>query len=132
MKSLIAIIGVNLMLFGMAKAQSSGSYPDSIKKAFSLYESKNYPASARAYSNAFKVNSWKGFSDDRYNAACSWAMAGNADSAFYQLNRLANLLSYSDYAHITTDTDLNSLHNDKRWPALLAVIGKNKEKAEAN
>ncbi|RYU91321.1 hypothetical protein EWM62_05110 [Mucilaginibacter terrigena] len=130
MRTVIAIIAVNLMLFRTALAQNTGGYPDSIKKAFALYEAKNYRASAQTYTNAFKVNGWKGFSDDRYNAACSWALAGNADSAFYQLDRVVNLMAYNNYAHITTDTDLNSLHNNKRWATLIATVAKNKEKAE--
>lgn len=67
---------------------------------------------------------------DRYNAACSWALAGNSDSAFFNLNRAAFPGRYADYSHITTDTDLNSLHSDKRWQPLLAIVQQNKDKEE--
>src|SRR5690606_35323113 len=37
-----------------------------------------------------------------------------------------------NYIHITTDSDLNSLHGDARWKPLIEKIKQNKEKAEAN
>ncbi len=88
--------------------------------------------SALTFSAAFKANGWIGISNDRYNAACSWALANNSDSSFFQLNRIATKANYMDYGHITTDPDLNSLHDDKRWKPLLEIIKQNKERAEVN
>lgn len=107
-------------------------YFDFVKIADSLYKAKDFRKSANKYSEAFKANGWKGFSNDRYNAACSWALAMVPDSAFFQLDRIATKSDYSDYGHVTTDTDLNSLHNDNRWKPLLEKIKQNKEKEEAN
>jgi hypothetical protein len=103
-----------------------------VKIADSLYDSNEYKKSADKYSEAFKANGWKGYSNDRYNAACSWALASETDSAFFQLNRIATQMNYANYSHITTDTDLISLHNDNRWKLLLEKIKQNKEKAESN
>lgn len=110
----------------------SGEYFTLVKKADSLYNAGNYKASAWTYSAAFKANGWTGISNDRYNAACSWALANNSDSSFFQLNSIVTKANYIDYGHITTDPDLNSLHNDNRWKPLLDLIKQNKEKAEAN
>jgi hypothetical protein len=107
-------------------------YLSLVKKADSLYNAGNYKVSASTYSAAFKANGWIGTSNDRYNAACSWALANNADSSFFQLDRIATKANYMNYGHITTDLDLNSLHNDKRWKPLLEIIKQNKERAEAN
>jgi hypothetical protein len=107
-------------------------YFDLVKIADSLYRIKDYKNSANKYSNAFKVNSWKGYSSDRYNAACSWALASVPDSAFFQLDRIATLMNYTNYNHITNDTDLNSLHTDIRWEKLIEKIKQNKEKEEVN
>jgi len=107
-------------------------YFDLVKIADSLYNSKDFKQSADKYSEAFKANGWKGFSTDRYNAACSWALASVPDSAFFQLDRIATLMNYTNYGHITTDQDLISLHYDTRWKSLLEKIKQNKEKAEAN
>jgi len=103
-----------------------------VKKAESLYHAKEFQNSAHYYSSAFKANGWKGMIDDRYNAACSWALAGNADSAFFQLERIAKKGSYSDYGHVINDTDLDGLHSNKRWEPLIALIKQNKERAEIN
>ncbi len=103
-----------------------------VNKADSLYDAKEYKSSALVYSAAFKANEWKGLSNDRYNAACSWALAAIPDSAIFQLNRIAKKENYTKYEHITTDTNLNSLHADRRWAALLDLIKQNKEKTEAN
>ncbi len=70
--------------------------------------------------------------NDRYNAACSWALANQPDSAFVQLFKIAEKGNYTNYGHITTDTDLNTLHNDERWNRVIEIVKSNKEKAEAN
>jgi len=110
----------------------NADYSALVKKADSLYNAGNYKVSALTYSEAFKANDWTGLSNDRYNAACSWALANNSDSSFFQLNRIATKANYVNYGHITTDPDLNSLHNDKRWIPLIEIIKQNKEKAEVN
>ena len=110
----------------------NAEYFSLVKKADSLYNAKDFKTSSLTYSAAFMANGWVGISDDRYNAACSWALANNSDSSFFQLNRIATKANYINYEHIITDPDLNSLHNDNRWKPLLDLIKRNKEKAEAN
>ena len=121
--------------FEVPKQASVGpneAYYGLIYKADSLYAAKAYKGSALVYSEAFKANGWKGLPEDRYTAACSWALAAIPDSAFFQLNSIATKENYTNYEHITTDTNLNSLHADRRWTALLGLIKENKEKAEVN
>lgn len=122
------ILSANLA-FGQNMPQE---YFDLVKKANSLYNAKDFKNSANQYSDAFKSNGWKGLSNDRYNAACSWALAAVPDSAFYHLDRIATKANYTNYGHITTDPDLNSLHNDNRWKPLIEKIKQNKDKSEAN
>lgn len=107
-------------------------YTKHVRAGDSLYNAKDFRNSALQYSAGFKANGWKGTSTDRYNAACSWALAGVPDSAFFQLNRIATRANYTNYNHIINDTDLNSLHADKRWQPVLNKIKENKDKAEAN
>ena len=113
-------------------AQPTNAYKDTVKKAEQLYYSKDYDRSARTYSKAFALNGGKATQDDRYNAACSWALAGEKDSAFFHLLKAARDNKYDNYSHITMDSDLNSLHDDARWNDVLAIVTKNKEAAEAN
>ena len=107
-------------------------YYRSIKSADSLYDLNEFKMSAQKYTAAFKANGWKATPTDRYNAACTWALASVPDSAFYHLNRLATKSNYTNYSHITADSDLNSLHVDTRWKPLLEKVKSNKDKSEEN
>jgi hypothetical protein len=120
-----------LLLGATSFAQLSKEYPDWIQKANSFYEAKQYQQSADAFTKAFASNGGKGLPDDRYNAACAWALAGNKDSAFFMLNRIATRSNYSDLSHLQIDEDLTSLHTDKRWDDLCAIVKQNKDRAEA-
>lgn len=113
-------------------AQVTEEYGALIQKAESFYAAKDYKNSAFTYSSAFRVNGWKAMQLDRYNAACSWAMAGYPDSAFFNLERIATLMNYQNYGHVSADGDLDVLHKDKRWEPFLEKVKENKEKAEAN
>ncbi|MBK9962885.1 MAG: hypothetical protein IPP06_16640 [Saprospiraceae bacterium] len=126
---ILAFFLSTLLTFGQNIPQE---YFDLVKKADSLYNAKDFRSSANKYSDAFKANGWKGLSNDRYNAACSWALAAVPDSAFFQLDRIATKSNYTNYGHITTDPYLNSLHNDNRWKPLIEKIKQNKDKAEVS
>jgi hypothetical protein len=129
---IISIAILSLFIVHLASAQTtSGQYDKQIQKAFSLYEAKDYKTSAETYDAAFKANHNIGKTDDRYNAACSWALAGNADNALANLQIIVADGTYDNYSHITTDTDLKSLYVDKRWQPLIADVKHNQEKAEA-
>jgi hypothetical protein len=122
-----------LLITNLAFAQGiPKQYADLVRSADSLYQAKDFKNSARKYSDAFRSNGWTALESDRYNAACSWALASIPDSAFYHLERLANRNNLANYGHVTTDPDLNSLHNDKRWKPFVDKVKSNKEKAEAN
>jgi hypothetical protein len=102
-------------------------YTDNIKKADEFYEAKDYKNSALSYTAAFSAGNGVARVVDHYNAACSWALANMADSAFYHLDYIAGKAKYADYDQTIKDADLNSLHEDKRWLPLLELIKKNKE-----
>lgn len=113
-------------------AQDEALYNELTRKAFTLYEQKDFKGSAETFSKAFEALGWKGTSNDRYNAACSWALAGVPDSAFFHLKRIAEMMDYADLRYITNDTDLNILHADKRWDEVLGLVRANKDRLEAN
>lgn len=131
MRTSITIV-LSILLSVASMAQDEARYTELIKTAWKLYEQKDYRGSAETYSKAFEANGWKGYQDDRYNAACSWALAGVADSAFFQLNRIAEKMNYTNLGHISKDSDLNSLHTDKRWGEVIGLIKANKDRTEAN
>lgn len=132
MTKLTVLTVLTLFVFNFTFGQESEKYSELIKTAWSLYESKDYLKSGEKYSEAFIALGGKGMLNDRYNAACSWALANKPDSAFVQLFKIAENGNYTNYGHITTDSDLNSLHSDERWTKVIEIVKTNKEKAEAN
>jgi len=132
MKKLNLLIILGLLIFNISFAQDQEKYTELVKKADSLYQTKNYKESGEKFSEAFVALCNKGYVNDRYNAACSYALAKEIDSSFVQLFKIAENGNYSNYSHITVDTDLDNLHADKRWNKVLEKVKANKEKAEAN
>lgn len=53
-----------------------------------------------------------------YNAACCYALAGDAERAFEFLN-LSLEGGWRDVDHLEADTDLRELHGDERWQAII-------------
>lgn len=113
-------------------AQMSAAYRTDVQKGNELYDAGSYRASAEAYEKAFTANDDKGYITDRYNAACSWALDGEPEAAFKQLFRIAESGNYANYEHLTSDADLNSLHDDPRWEKVCALVKATKDKVEAN
>jgi hypothetical protein len=128
----ILFISLSLLLFCHSYGQAGKEYVDWIRKAKVFYDAKQYDLSAGAFTSAFASNGGKEMAYDRYNAACSWALAGNHDSAFFMLMRIATQANYTAITQLTGDNDLLSLHSDKRWNTLCAIVKQNKEKSEAN
>ena len=129
-KLLLALLP--LLLASTVSAQDMTQYRAHIKVADQQYEDQNYQASADAFKAAFETLDGKAQPNDRYNAACSYALAGDGESAFYHLFYLCRTSKYKNLDHITTDPDLNSLHQDDQWEELIAFVRANKEEAEKN
>jgi pimeloyl-ACP methyl ester carboxylesterase len=125
----LSILIFTSSLFGQTNAFNFKSL---IRKADSLYQVKDYKNSALAFSDAFNAPDAKITMNHRYNAACSYALANNADSAFYHLNYIATLMNYTNYGHIKSDPDLKSLYTDSRWKPLIEIVKANKDKAFAS
>lgn len=94
-------------------------------KAADAYRAKNYKQSAELYVAALEKEENK--SGLAYNAACSFALAGQAEKAFEYLETAVDL-GYTNVEQIKSDSDLKSLHNDKRWQK---IIDKAAEKKRA-
>jgi hypothetical protein len=102
------------------------NYYHLIRKADSLYIIKEYKNAAATYSMAFNENKGLGFPNDRYNAACSWALAGYSDSAFFNLDRIANAGKYDDLNKLINDSALITLHDSEAWKSVVQKITNNK------
>lgn len=72
----------------------------------------------------------QGLRSDKYNAACSWALAGNIEKAFVYLDKAVITDKWTNLSHILANPDLGKLHTDKRWQPLIDTVTMNKTKAE--
>jgi|TARA_B110000902_G_scaffold62062_1_gene73347 hypothetical protein len=127
-KFLITIIG--LLLFNTTFGQDREKYSELIREASGLYKAKEYIKSGEKYSDAFIALNNQGKITDRYNAACSWALAKEIDSSFVQLFKIAKNGNYKNIKQITKDKDLKKLHSDRRWKEVILIVTENKEQAE--
>lgn len=132
MKSTTLFLALLLSAASLFCQTNKGKHELFIRIADSLYNAKDYKNSAFAFSRAFEANGWNATSREHYNAACSWALANDPDSAFYHLNFIAANMNYTDYGHLKGDPDFKSLHGDKRWQPLTELVKANKDKAYAN
>ena len=128
MKTTALILGLVISAASVTGQNFPLKYSDLIRKADSLYTVKDFKNSANAFSDAFRIKGCKPTSNERYNAACSWALAACPDSAFYHLNYLATLMNYTSSGHLKADPDLKSLTGDNRWNPLLEAVQANKKK----
>jgi serine phosphatase RsbU (regulator of sigma subunit) len=105
------------------------SYKSVVKEAELKYNSKAYGQAAPLYELAFNKTSdeWEKGSS-LYNAACSWALAGNTQKAFEDLYKAVDN-GWTDTDAIPLDNDLVNLYQLSEWPLLLARVF---EKPSAN
>jgi hypothetical protein len=128
-----SVLSAIIIVFALrSSAQSNEAYFDYTMQAQKSYLAKEYKKSASLYSKAFRVNSWKAFGDDRYNAARAWARSGNKDSAFYQLEKLVTLYGFEDFAKMNSDSAFTELQKDMRWKSIKDGVVKNIVSQEAN
>ena len=126
-------LGISLlMVVDIAFCQNNGEYTRLIDEAYKLYQNREYLKSGKKYAEAFAANGNKGLLEDRYNAACSWALANEKDSAFALLFLIVKKGNYTEYDQLANDNDLKPLFNDPRWEELKGIIKSIKEIKEAN
>jgi hypothetical protein len=115
-----------LLLFSLSFSQN---YKSLVSEADALYKNKDYKKSVEKYTEAFKIEQKSG--SDFYNAACSAALLGKKNVAFQWL-QLALDKGWINVRHLKTDTDLDALHNDKKWLPFVNEMQKIVDVKEAN
>jgi hypothetical protein len=128
MKQIILLALLAICLFNTSFGQDREMYLELIKDAQILYENSEFEISGQKYSEAFIAFGNQGERKHRYKAACAWAMSSKIDSSYVQLYKISKNGSYSDYNYITTDSRLNSLHQDKRWKEVIAFVVRNQKR----
>ena len=77
-------------LLGMAMSLSAAAQttaPDLKSAAFAAHMAKDYARAGALWDQALHVPGGKPSAGDFYNAACSWALAGDATKAFLALDQ---------------------------------------------
>jgi len=130
-QKLFLICLVFIFLFSKhSYSQSAITYDQNIVAAKQLFNDKQYITAAKSYANAFLLNGNRGRLDHRYDAARSWAMAGQPDSAFHQLDKIVKN-NYGEYLKLVTDTAFTQLQNDARWRSIALNAKDNKRKQDS-
>ena len=106
---------------------ASQSFEETIARAHAHYLAQEYQASGETYTAAFALE--KGDIEEYYNAACSWALAGDTTRAIDYL-REASTLGYRNAEHLQKDSDLDTLHTTIRWPEIVAQVKANQAEYE--
>ena len=107
-------------------SQNAG-YDSLINVAKDLYSKKEYIRSGMMYHKAFKVLGGKGYEQDRYDAARSWARASTKDSVFLNLNKLADKTDFLFQHQLETEKAFMLLHQEVQWKQLLKKVNPNNE-----
>ena len=128
MKRMISVAVLSTALTSVLVGQQQ-NYQELVSVADKCYDNKEYEKSGEYYDRAFRMQ--KGTSNDYYNAACSWALAGNKTKALEYLN-LSVDLGWLNINHLKRDTDLNSLHQTKEWDELVDKVTKKVDEYESH
>jgi len=124
------ILFITITIGYSANSQSSQKkYAELIRVGWKLCLDKKFAESAKIYDQAFEINP-KAPLNDRYNAACINALAGNSSNAYKHLFIAANDLKWYDINHLKNDADLINIRNDKKWSELISLMQKNKKEIE--
>ena len=95
--------------------------------ADSLSRQKDYYPAARIYLQSATAADFKSQrASGLYDAACSYSLAGNKDSAFIALHQSIDA-GYNNLSHLLTDKDLEALHGEKEWRPLVQSVKPDKK-----
>ena len=89
-----------------------------VKEGNAAYDRSEYAKSAKLLQEAIARGAKE--TGVIYNAACSTALAGDKERAFQLLDQVIEA-GWRKSDHLKNDRDLNSLHDDPRWPKVMAA-----------
>lgn len=93
-----------------------------LEQGRSLLALKRYDEAIAAYQKAIRYGAFvnKFLASAQYDVACAYALKGDKAQAWSWLDKaMAN--GFRDLDHLRADTDLKSLHGDKRWEETAAT-----------
>jgi len=96
-------------------------------EAMKEYELENYKNASEKFQIITEKKSLDSLSTTAlYNGACIFALVKQNKTAIKILNYLASNRFYSNYKHITSDTDLNNIHSEPKWKSITEKVAENR------
>lgn len=126
----LLLTGLAVLLSAQLAQAQTASFAALNSQAMGAYHDKHYAEAGKLFDQAFRDRKGQPGAGDYYNAACAWALAGNADQAFRYLDQ-ATAAGWENVAHLRQDSDLNALHADRRWQPMLGRLQANLARLEA-
>lgn len=111
------IAGMAVAVLLVAGAAGAQTYDELVAQANTFYQQGRYQESGESFEAAFALAD--GRATHYYNAACSWSLAGNPDRAFVMLDHALET-GFRDPEMMMSDVDLEPLHDDPRWDAVVS------------
>jgi hypothetical protein len=128
MSRLIVLLLSALLVANDTFCQVEKKYSDLVVEAQKLYLDKDYQKAALKYSALFSSYPDLIQPNDKINAACSWSMVPEPDSAFKQLISLSKNETFQYFSTLNLHPDLKNLQADKRWDEVINRIKQNRRK----
>ncbi|MEO3402841.1 hypothetical protein AAFN85_03000 [Mucilaginibacter sp. CAU 1740] len=130
MKPTCRLLLFTLILFTF-RNESAFAQQEYYDRAMKAYEQKDFKQSATVLDLFIKAKKQNLGSNELYNSACIYAMAGESTKAFELLERLAAQFLMSNAARLEADSDLSALRQTDRWKKLIAQVNENKRSEPA-
>ena len=90
-------------------------------QAMAAYDAKDWPRCVQIFTAIADAAAGQKQRDALYGAACCHALDGKIEQAFAALGPATAKMVEREVAHLETDHDLDALHADPRWTALVAA-----------
>jgi hypothetical protein len=123
---LLLLVGISSLCTTLAQTRLvPAEYISMVHKAQQLYESKQFKQAAMQYEQASGLLDCRLFTQDLYNQACSWALAGDIGQAIRCLERLVFDLNFQRLKLLESDPDLNAIRTHELWEPIIIQAQKN-------
>ena len=119
MYKFFVVFMILMMTITYLSCSQQDKYFSKINDAIEHYRNGNYQKAGEAFDEAFKIGDPN--KGDFYNAACSWALAGNKEKALDYVDKAIES-GWLQIDWLKKDPDLESLHGDPRWEAALEKL----------
>lgn len=128
--SLKLLIVTTSVLIAVQSFSQSNTVDSVYNASMAFYKAGKFNDAASTFNRIYETKKFGLTTGCLYDGACIYALNGNSDKAFEIIDYLVAVRSYSNYKHITTDSDLRSLYVFSKWQEITAKVKENACKSE--